>query len=91
MVTDYSPLLNCTALEDLNIGQTFGEVDDIIKMTWLKNLWMVKCGLDKCIQAQETLTETNVVYAYPDPVVGWRALPNYFAMRDELFMFYMRW
>lgn len=88
---DYSPLLECTGLEDLNVGQTRFDVEPLLKMTWLKNLWMVKCGLDKCIQAQETLTETNVVYAYPDPVVGWRALPNYFAMRDELFMFYMRW
>lgn len=88
---DYTPLLECTALEDLNVGQTYFDVEPLLKMTWLKNLWMVKCGLDKCIQAQETLTDTNVVYAYPDPVVGWRALPNYFAMRDELFMYYMRW
>ena len=88
---DYSPLVECTGLEDLNVGETWGNLDPILEMTWLDNLWMVGCNLEKCRQAQETLTDTNVVFNYPDPVVGWRALPNYFAMRDELYMFYMRW
>jgi hypothetical protein len=90
MVTDYSPLLNCTALEDLNIGQTFGEVDDIIKMTWLKNLWMVGMKESNYEKAVAAMPDTNICYYADNPIIGsWRRLPNYYAMRDALYMFYM--
>lgn len=88
---DYSPLVECTGLEDLNIGETWGDITPILEMTWLKNLWMVGCSLNSYMQVQDALTETNVAYSYADPVIGWRALPNYFGMRDELYMFYMKW
>jgi hypothetical protein len=90
MVTDYSPLLNCTALEDLNISESYGEMDDILKMTWLKNLWMVNMKESNYEKAVATLTDTNIGYFYDHPVHGvWRRLPNYYAMRDALYMFYM--
>lgn len=89
-IRDYSPLVDCTALEDLNIGKTFCDITPITKMTWLKNLYMIfGSGGDawKCTQA---LPDTHVV-ANGDATVGggWRRLPNYYDMRDCLGMYYM--
>ena len=89
-IRDYSPLVDCTALEDLNIGKTFCDITPITQMTWLKNLYMIfGSGSDawKCTQA---LPNTRVV-ANGDATVGggWRRLPNYYAMRDCLGMYYM--
>lgn len=36
---DLTPLKECTALEDLNLGMTYGKGEHIAEMTWLKNLW----------------------------------------------------
>lgn len=88
-VTDYSPLQECTALEDLNIGETYGKIDPVLEMTWLKNLWLVGMKQDYYNQAAAALPDTNIGYYYGNPDDGWRELPNYFAMRDELKMFYM--
>ena len=88
-VTDYSPLLECTALEDLNIGKTYGKIDPVLEMTWLKNLWLVGMEESSYNRAVAALPETNIGYRYANPDDGWRELPNYFAMRDELKMFYM--
>ena len=89
-IRDYSPLVDCTALEDLNIGKTFCDITPITQMTWLKNLYMIfGSGGDawKCTQA---LPNTRVV-ATGDATVGggWRRLPNYYDMRDCLGMYYM--
>ena len=89
-IRDYSPLVDCTALEDLNIGKTFCDITPITQMTWLKNLYMIfGSGADawKCTQA---LPNTRVV-ANGDATVGggWRRLPNYYDMRDCLGMYYM--
>ncbi len=90
LVKDYTPLLGCTALEDLNIGKTHADITPILQMTWLKNLWMVDCSTRAIIQARETLTNTNVM-SYGDTTVGfgWRKLQNYYDMRDALGMYYM--
>ena len=90
-VIDFSPLLDCTSLEDLNIGKTWNDVTPLTGMTWLKNLWMIfrEHSAPKMIQA---LPNTKVVYGGDATVAcGWRDLPNYYAMRDELKMFYMTW
>lgn len=89
-VTDYSPLVACTALEDLNIGQTNGDITPILQMTWLKNLWIVGCQDGSYEKTVEALPDTNIGYFFSDPVIGWRNLPNYYAMRDALFMYYMQ-
>lgn len=90
-VLDFTPLLGCTALEDLNIGKTWNEVEPLKQMTWLKNLWMV-FRPNSAPEMIEALPNTNVVYGGSATVdSGWRDLPNYFAMRDELKMFYMTW
>lgn len=90
-VLDFSPLLDCPALEDLNIGKTWNDVAPLKKMTWLKNLWMV-FRPNSAPEMVEALPNTRVVYGGSATVdSGWRDLPNYFAMRDELKMFYMTW
>lgn len=87
-VTDYSPLQECTALEDLNVAGSAGDITQLFPMTWLKNLWLGDCGADMYQAAKLALPDTNVVYdgsANKD----WRTVPNYFKMRDALLMFYM--
>ncbi len=90
-VKDYTPLQGCTALEDLNIGKYGPDVTPICEMTWLKNIWAVfrPASASKLAAA---LPNTNVVSTGNATVAsGWRNLPNYFAMRDALGMYYMSW
>ena len=90
-VKDFTPLLECKGLQDLNIGETYADIEPITQMTWLKNLWMIgRSGAAfKVVQA---LPDTNVVYAGNATVAsGWRSLENYYAMRDALKMDYMKW
>lgn len=92
LVTDYTPLQGCTGLEDLNIGRTWGDVEPLCKMTWLKNLWCVERGPYNAAKLQEALPNTHVNHAGNATVAnGWRNLPNYFKMRDALGMYYMEW
>ena len=89
-IRDYSPLVDCTALEDLNIGNTFCDITPILEMTWLKNLYMIFGSGSAAWQASQALPDTRVV-ASGDATVGsgWRRLPNYYDMRDCLGMYYM--
>ncbi len=90
-VLDFTPLQECPALEDLNIGETWNDVEPLKKVTWLKNLWMISRGRSAA-ELAEFLPDTNIVFAGSATVdSGWRDLPNYFAMRDVLKMFYMTW
>ena len=89
-IRDYSPLVDCTALEDLNIGNTQRKIDPILEMTWLKNLYMVGCGGANVLKATEALPGTNVVTGGNITVGhGWRKLQNYYDMRDNLGVPYM--
>lgn len=88
-IEDYSPLLGCTALEDLNIGETFGDITPVLQMTWLKNLWMVGCPQQSYSKVAAALPDTRIGYNYGNPDDGWRSLPNYFNLRDALLMFYL--
>ena len=90
VIRDYSPLVDCTALEDLNIGNTHRKIDPILEMTWLKNLYMVGCSGANVTKAAEALTDTNVVTGGIITVGnGWRKLQNYYDMRDNLGVPYM--
>ena len=89
MEMDYTPLKECAALEDLNIGDNRGDISPILEMKQLKNLWMSGCERTDYLRAVEALPDTNIGYNYNNPNSGWRELPNYFKMRDELLMFYM--
>lgn len=89
-IKDYSPLIGCTALEDLNIGSTYADITPLCEMTWLKNLWMIFCGGGKAYKASQALPDTRVVASGTATVAGgWRRLPNYYAQRDALNMYYM--
>lgn len=96
-VKDYSPLLGCTGLEDLNLGLTYGDPDIIAQMTWLKNLWWCDANGVHDPQRREAVTrmcselsDTNIAIYIDHPTAsGWRKLPNYYKMRDILGMFYM--
>lgn len=90
-VLDFSPLTECTALEDLNIGMTWNDVAPLKDVTWLKNLWMIE-RQSSAEEMMAALPNTNIVcFGTATVDSGWRELPNYFAMRDELLMFYMGW
>ena len=87
-VKDFSPLVGCTSLEDLNIGLTYPSTKPLCQMPWLKNLWMVERGATA--ELTEALPDTRIVTNANATVgAGWRTLPNYYDMRDMLGMEYM--
>ena len=92
-VKDFSPLLDCKNLEDLNLGNTYGNFEVIEQMTWLKNLWLIGCSRAAAYRLNQALGETAHVVVSGAATVdnGWRELPNYYAMRDIMNMYYMEW
>ena len=91
-VKDYSPLLECKNLVDLNVCFTKPK-DPLIfrQMTQLENLWF-RGMYDETVIAQlkEALPNTRMVFHRGSSTgAGWRDLPNYFAQRDILGMGYM--
>lgn len=89
-VVDYSPLLGCTALQDLNIGTTFGDPTPLQQMPWLHNLYWygTKWNLplhEQAMQLASQLPDTNVVLNGSRNIGGgWRQLPNYYVFRDYI-------
>jgi hypothetical protein len=94
-VTDYSPLLECPGLEDLNLGYTRGDPEPVTRMTWLKRLWWPSCwaarvkygdtfreNIPGCVFNFETESSTGE---------GWRRGQHYYDMRDLLGASYMTW
>lgn len=97
-ITDYTPLLGCTALEDLNLGCSYGDEEPILQMTWLKHLWW--SGIEgtvglPCSDAPQRLRAglPNTVMKFnletPNANNGWRQLQNYYDMRDLMDVFYL--
>ena len=91
-ITDLSPLAECPVLEDLNISHsTVSDISPLLTMN-LKNIWITTWRL---IPGQRDL----LFETFPDARIccnhmyatggGWRKLPNYYAQRDILGMFYM--
>ena len=88
---DYSPLLNCTKLQDLNIGTTHADPEPLSKMTWLHNLQWHRADQNPAtkeavLKLPEQLPDTNVDL-YPKKKArniggGWRYIPNYYVFRD---------
>ena len=85
---DYSPLLGCTALQDLNISDTHADPEPLSHMTWLHNLHWYR-GLSSPATREavgrlpEQLTNTNVMLEEVGIISGiWRSLPNYYVFRD---------
>ena len=90
-VSDFSPLVTCTSLQDLNVCWTYGKPDEIKEMTWLKNLWW--CGISGYgVQLlHEALPDTRLEYGFTSSTGGgWRQLENYYAQRDLFGMRYMK-
>lgn len=97
-VTDYAPLAECTALEDLNLGNTFGDPAPIAQMTWLKNVWWSgvhgtfgkPCSNAKAV-LEAALPNTTLRFNLDTPNInnGWRQLQNYKNMRDVMEVFYL--
>lgn len=90
-ITDYTPLLGCTALQDLNVAFTRGDITVLAEMTWLDSLWANQC---KATPEQKQYVRDHM----PDTLLeldhgwhmgnGWRDRPNYYVMRDILQMPY---
>lgn len=90
-IDDYSPLLNCTKLQDLNIGTTYADPDPLSRMTWLHNLQWHRSDQnpetkEAVLKLPEQLPDTNVVL-FPKKKarnIGgpWRYIPNYYVFRD---------
>lgn len=98
-IRDYSPLVGCTALEDINMCHTYGDYRPIAQMTWLKNIWWNGIAGTRgmpCSGAElvlpEALPNTKLVFNQANSAwyTGWRDLDNYKAMRDVMGMFYLR-
>lgn len=90
-IRSYEPIAQLKNLEDLNLNETFCNITPILSMTWLKNLWAP--GRSYSIQQQliEALPDTHLQLSNQNPPgEGWRNLPNYYAMRDYLGMYYMK-
>lgn len=88
---DYSPLLNCTKLQDLNIGTTYADPEPLSKMTWLHNLQWHRSDQnpetkEAVLKLPEQLPDTHVEL-FPKKKarnIGgpWRYIPNYYVFRD---------
>lgn len=93
-INDFTPLLGCTSLQDLNISRTNGDPMVFKEMTWLKNLWIDGSDLTEAEkkELEAALPNTHIQYCYGEMTRnGWRDLQNYFDMRDLLGMPYNRW
>lgn len=94
-VTDYTPLLGLTALEDLNISYTRGDPNIIAQMTWLKRLWWrdfpgMRCTEEEQAMLAEALPGVPMRFdASSSTGDGWREGYLYFEMRDFFGMYYM--
>lgn len=88
-VTDYSPLLTCTAMEDLNICYTYGDPEPVKQMTWLKRLWWADSPIPVS-EFQQYLPDTQLMFLHHSSTGnGWRRGQNYYDMRDLLGVPYM--
>lgn len=92
-IKDFSPLLGCTALEDLTVSDTYADLTPLAQMTWLKNLWV--CNRPVTQEMRNLLTEslpnTTLAFDYSNTGGGWRQLQNYYDMRDMMGLPYNTW
>ena len=93
-VTDISPLVELTSLQDLNLSRSYVDVEPLGRMPWLKNLWLQNNKLSTAEKEYltENLPNTHIEWSNYKTChgKGWRQLPNYYAMRDALGMWYMK-
>lgn len=88
-ITDYSPLVTCTALEDLNLSYDYGDPEPIKQMTWLKRLWWAGCPISE-EEFHQYLPDTEMMFLRISSTgTTWREGQNYYDMRDMLGVPYM--
>ena len=91
-VEDYTPLLECPGLEDINLHYTYGDPEIIKQLTWVNNVWWRNIHLteEQRQELREALPETHFEFwVKASTGAGWRKLQNYFDHRDILGMWYM--
>jgi len=91
-VTDYTPLLELPALEDLNIHYTYGDPEIIKQLTWVNNIWWrnIQLSEEDRQMLQEALPNTHFEFwCKASTGAGWRKLQNYYDHRDVMDIFYM--
>lgn len=91
-IRDYSPLLACTKLEDVNISYTYPPNWEVFcQMTQLQRLWWRGMySTERHNTLKEALPNTAMMFSHGSSTGdGWRQSPNYYAMRDILEMSYM--
>ena len=97
-VRDFSPLLGCTALKDLNLCYIYGTDGDteygiLRQMTWLKRLWFSgnHMSAEQTAALQKDLPDCEMQLTLGDDSTGgsWRYHDDYYAMRDAFHMYYM--
>ena len=97
IVTDISPLVNCTKLTDLNICYITARGDNVYEtlrqMKSLKRLWI--CGTlmsrEQVEALREELPDCEIWAKEGDDSTGstWRYADSYYEMRDAFHMYYM--
>lgn len=95
---DLAPLVECTALEDVNLGWSYPDPEPLSKMPWLKHIWWCRIkytvGLPCSTADQlfaETIPDTITYFDGSHPVEGgWREFQTYYDMRDLMEMYYLR-
>lgn len=93
-IPDYSPLVGCTALKDLNLSGTYANPEPLYQMTWLENLWANQTDFTSAEKQKlsESLPNTTIHIAQADYTAGgWRDVPRYFEMRDIMGLGYNTW
>jgi len=93
-IPDYTPILGCTALEDLNVSGTFADIEPLYQMTWLKNLWANCKGITAAEDAalKAALPNTTVMTTGGSYTTnGWRQVQGYYDMRDIMGLPYNTW
>ena len=89
-VKDYSVLVTCTGLEDLNLCWTYGDPTPILEMNWLKRLWWSGAPWNARSAFPTALPDTEIEMKTTSSTgAGWRDGQHYFDMRDFIGMEYM--
>ena len=86
---DLSPLLGCTALEDLNLCYIYADPKPIAEMTWLKRLWWSGCWPAKHLLEKKLPGTQKNFRTRSSTGEGWREGHLYYEMRDFIGMGYM--
>ena len=93
-LTDYSPLLECPNIKDLNIVNSGGDPEVIAQLTSLERLWWggfyrVSLTEEEKQMVREALPNTDCQLNVLNPTtLGWRKGKLYYEMRDVLGMPY---